>query len=320
MNTKNARADFLKSLVTNIKSTGLTAYYGSLGLSVSHTIPLLGKQNPFAAIFFGLLPIISRIDQVGEVLDDQKSKDAKSDDEKSKAEKSEAEKGRYYKKIFTRVGINMIMPAITYITAANYGFGFAAPLLTSWLLSKVIAAGDYSPLDHTEHFFSGSTAEIDAPGRNNFFESLQSNLKDTVMAGWYGVVGLAMTTGAPILGTVSPIVGVLLMLTPIISRIDQVRQIENDHPNIKDGNYTARAMVRVLLNACIGFTVAGAANYFSAAGAASGVLLGYVGGKVSSEGDNSPLKHFENWVTAGDHVKRLEEQRAAGTAEHEHVH
>jgi hypothetical protein len=271
-----ARDNIFSSLTNNLKSTALTTLYGGIGIASTIGLPVIGKTHPIVGAIMALVPIFSRVDQATEI-----------------AENAKIDKSQYIYSIIGKVLVNSAMPIISGLAGVYSGQPFAYALLGSWIGAKIISGGDNSPLEFLENIFSNKKIGENSLSRKNFVSSFVSNIKDTVMATWYGLIGMATTTGAPILGTITPAVGAALALTPLASRLDQIKEMQALYPVNSEGNFYKKAITKVIINAVMGAGIAAVAVLTASPQVSGGVLFGWIASKILSSGDNSPLEYIQ---------------------------
>jgi hypothetical protein len=308
------RINCLTSFITNLKSTTLTAFYGLLGLASTVGIPYFGFLPIPYAIAISLVPIVSRLDQMNDTVEhlhktgfldshsgpivrlgDRHIHDQQQQQQQQQQQIAiQFDKSHYSTLILFKVVINCFMPVVCSLSAVEIGQNFAYALLGGWLVAKLICGGSRSPIEFMENLgrVIQNDANVNIP-RNSFSASLLSNIKDTLLVGWYGIIGLAATSGAPVVGSITWTVALMMFLSPIISRVDQILEIYKDHATVfQPSIYIFRSLFKVFTNVFLGTIIAALAIQSNSSIIPGGVLIGWIVSKVLSSGDFSPLYYM----------------------------
>ena len=303
------RDNFYNALVKNLKDTAQTAYYGAVGIAYTDGIQgITPRINARFAAILTMLPLAIRYFTYNKMAENEH--DQASLWSKAKLPLAEAL-------------TNMVMPVIT-ILSASHNPVFGIYMLGGWLGSKILVGGDASPLDHVISYIAGTNI-ADAPaGRENFFSSLTNNLSATLTAGWYGVIGLASTVGAPFIGTMTKTTGALLAFVPLLSRISQTNKLAQKYEFNADRE-NMDTIATVAINGAMAALVMGTSMYNKEgddSAAAFGLLTGWLLSRVISAGERSPLDHISAAISGNNrnvgeiegvgHAARFEERRAPG--------
>lgn len=282
MKTMSSRGNILGAIKTNFIETGLTGWYGLLGIAMTTGAPIIGHINPAMAIACAGLPVLSRWVQTEEIAEENKSvKD---------------NKWSYRGRSAAKVLINGGMTAITAYVASAYGVTPAMWLLGAWCISKIITLGDGSPIEHMECFFSLSQRRRYSASRSDLLLSLGNNVSATSKATFYGVVALAATTSIPYFGHITVPTATLLTVVPLVVRLNQIRIMTRVINQQYQKYYNAKALVDTLIDMAMG----GIIYYASLSGdvhITAAVLAGWIAAKLTSGGDYSPLDYLSNFGT-----------------------
>jgi hypothetical protein len=235
-------------------------------------------MNPWLATACAALPLFSRWNQIGDVA--------------AEHEAVKRDSWSYNAKAGAKALVNGVMLAITAYTALTYGSVAASWLLGSWCVSKLINLGDASPIEHFEDFFSRNHKAH--PGnRQGLLSSLGANLASTCKATFYGLVAMSASVGLPIFGTISFPIACSLIAIPLISRVDQINKMSEVVDEDQKKYYRAQALVNTIIDGTMGAVIYTAAT-MSAFNPiiTGGILAGWIGAKLSSGGECSPLDHL----------------------------
>jgi hypothetical protein len=276
----SSRHNILSALKSNLIEIGLTGWYGLLGTAMTTGAPIIGKINPAMSIACAVLPVLSRCVQTEEIAEENKTVNEN--------------KWSYRGRAAAKVIINSVMTLITAYTAHTYGVNPSMYLLSAWCLSKLITLGDGSPTEHFECSFSLSRRRQYSPQRSGLFMSLGNNLSATSKATFYGMVALATTATIPYFGQITIPTAGLLTVVPLIVRINQIRIMAPVIGSRNQKYYNAKALVDTLVDMGMGAII----YYASLVGdvhITTSVLAGWIGAKITSSGDNSPLDHLSGF-------------------------
>jgi hypothetical protein len=309
-----ARAGLWASLKTNTKEIGLTAWYGSLGVAYTVGAPLIGNINGFLATISAGIPLFARWNQTTDMAETN--------------EHIANNKWNYYGKAAAKALVNVVMLAVTAAVATTYGSVAASWLLGSWCVSKMINLGDGSPIEHFENYFSNNDKSHPS-NRTSLLTSLGANIANTSKGLFYGSIAMAATVGLPVFGSISLPVAGLIFALPFIIRTDQINIMSESITEQQQKYYRANALVSTIVDAAIGFVIYSAATLsgFNPQ-ITGGVLAGWIGAKLSSGGENSPLEHLTkktavllgadenivNNMVRGGHVDRLEASKSTASS------
>ncbi len=264
---------------TNLTETGLTAWYGLIGASLSVGAPLIGTMSPPLALVSAAIPLFSRWNQISEI--------------SSEHQNIEQQRSHYYARAAVKAIVNIS------IFAATYSIGFAVGqtacflFLVSFCVSKFINLGNASPIEHLEDLFS--TNQKDYPtNRQNIFSSLSANVTDTLRASFYGLVAIATQFPLPYVGQLTTTTATMFFTVPLTARISQINQIDMDPAQTR--SYRAKALVSSVMDILVGLGLFAAATLFQLDKIAIFcVLAGWAAAKLTSGGEKSPIHHIQSF-------------------------
>lgn len=276
-----SRDSFFGAAKTNLADTGLTAWYGLIGASVSVGAPIIGTMNPALAGISLVIPLFARWNQTAEILGDN----------------DEVRNGwRYYSGAVIKALVNIAIFAATYAIGMAFGQTACFLFLVAFCASKFLNLGDASPIQHIEHFWSGKTA-VYPEDRTSLISSLGANFTDTMNAIYYGLVSTATQFPLPLIGQLTLPTAGLLFSTPFIARANQIRVMTPDLADQDRAKYhRAKAMVSTAMNMLVGLGLFATASLLQLDKIAIlAVLTGWASAKLTSGGENSPLNHMQGF-------------------------
>lgn len=284
-----SRETLFKTYKTNLSETGLTAWYGLIGASLSVGAPLIGTMNPAMAMISAAVPLFARWNQTSEISSEHPGV---GDDS-----------FHYYAQSAIKAIVNIGMLAATYSIGVQLGQAACFLFLISFCASKFINLGDSSPIKHIEDFFSSKQKEH-PENRHNFFSSLSANASDTLKATFYGLIAIATQFPLPYIGQVTEVVASMLFVAPLTAKISQINTMKNDlaEPLVKQ--YRAKALVSTVMDILVGLGLFASATALQLDKIAIlAVLTGWTTAKLTSGGEKSPIHHVHNFfnrITGAD--------------------
>ena len=276
----SSRDSIWNSLKTNMIEIGLTSWYGLLGISMTTGAPVIGKINPAMSLACAALPVLSRWVQTEEIAEENKS--------------VSQNKWSFRGRAAAKVLINGSMTAITAYAAHKYGMEPSLYLLGAWTVSKLVTLGNGSPIEHIECFFSLNRKQYYSSNRSSLLMSIGTNISSTMKATFYGMVALAATTSLPYFGKITIPTAVLLTFIPLVVRVNQIRIMSPVISRQSQKYYNGKALVDTLID----FGMGGIIYYSSLMGdinITTAVLAGWIGAKLTSSGENSPLEYLTDF-------------------------
>lgn len=296
------RKTWSEALRLNMSETSLATLYGTIGIAVKEEIPLFGRINFPLAAFIAILPGISRYLQTKKILENASSE----------------EKTIFYKEIFANVLVSCAMTFITYAATAAYGSTVGFALLGSWLISKFISGGDHSPLHFVEAGIAGKEIEGATHGRETLLQSLSRNMTDTVRIGWYAFVALATTSGAPLIGQISPGAAFALIATPIVTCFNLINKVEANHPEARNYPYRNEVLTETAMNAGVAAAIYILGNVASPI-VSQFAIAGTLASQLVNGGKGSPMSQLKDGII-GKHTEQVIMQREKQKEEQKELH
>jgi hypothetical protein len=134
--------------------------------------------------------------------------------------------------------------------------------------------------------------------RNTLIETYKTNLSETGLTSWYGLIGASLSVGAPLIGTMNPAMAIISAAVPLLARWNQTSEISSEHHDVgaERFHYYAQSAIKAIVN--IGMLVATYSIGVQLGQAACFLfLISFCASKFINLGDASPIKHIEDFFS-----------------------